>query len=79
MNSDPRGTAERPASRVEIIEALADVAKNAFVNELTKATRTCLNCDHFDETKELCNKFGQRPPARIIAFGCEHYVDRVPF
>jgi hypothetical protein len=64
---------------MEIIEALADIAKQSFANELTKVVRSCLNCDKFDEPNEICNKYGGRPPAKIIAFGCEGYEEKVPF
>lgn len=75
MNSEGK----RPCTRMEIVEALADIAKQSFANELTKVVRSCLNCDKFDETNELCNKYGGRPPARIIAFGCDGYEEKVPF
>lgn len=43
--------------------------------------RRCTNCKLFDETKELCNKYAQRPPARVIAEGCEGFSDinDIPF
>lgn len=43
--------------------------------------QTCLVCDHFMEQTEHCMKFNARPPARIIAFGCEGFSDdnHVPF
>jgi hypothetical protein len=72
-------SSERPASRMEIIEALAEIAKQSFADELTKVVRSCLNCDHFDEPSELCKKYGGRPPAKIIAFGCNGYDEKVPF
>lgn len=31
---------------------------------------SCMNCDHFDEAKELCMRFNARPPARFIAISC---------
>jgi len=74
--TDPRNVA---MERLQIIAHLSDIAKQAFVDELTKATRTCLNCEHFKETGEQCTLFNQRPPARIIAFGCDAYIDKVPF
>lgn len=40
--------------------------------------KSCLSCDHFREDIEVCNNpkatpQPARPPARIIAFGCQHY------
>jgi hypothetical protein len=45
------------------------------------ATRSCINCSHFDEKNELCKKFNQRPPARVIALACSNYedCDDIPF
>lgn len=31
---------------------------------------SCVNCDHFDEPKELCLRWNVRPPARTIAISC---------
>lgn len=39
---------------------------------------TCLNCVHWHETKEICTKFNERPPAEVIIHGCEHH-DVIPF
>jgi hypothetical protein len=46
---------------------------------LSKATRTCINCELFIENVELCGKFKVRPPARIIALGCDNHEDTIPF
>lgn len=45
------------------------------------AWRTCVTCLHFSELHERCAKHGnQRPPARVIAYGCPDYDnDYVPF
>src|SRR5208337_4890261 len=42
---------------------------------------TCITCEFWSDEKELCNKFGVRPPACVIADGCEYYVDNeeIPF
>jgi len=43
---------------------------------------SCLSCEHFRESTEECNAAnGARPPARIIAFGCNQYKDKddIPF
>lgn len=43
--------------------------------------QSCLSCHHFLEPNETCKKFNSRPPARIIANGCQHYDDDfdIPF
>lgn len=44
-------------------------------------TRSCISCRLFDEKTEFCTLFNQRPPARVIAFGCDKYedCDDIPF
>lgn len=39
---------------------------------------TCLNCFHWHDKNEICKKFNQRPPAKVIVCGCEHHTD-IPF
>lgn len=41
--------------------------------------RSCLTCDHFTEATEICGLAQGRPPARIIAMGCEKYLQVPPF
>ena len=43
--------------------------------------QSCLNCEHFDELNgEICKLAKVRPPARVIAYGCERYEDiEIPF
>lgn len=46
------------------------------------ATPSCLSCEHFYEPTEVCRiSNDNRPPARIIAFGCHQYKDKdsIPF
>lgn len=42
---------------------------------------SCISCEHFRESTEECLPAGARPPARIIAFGCNLYRDKndIPF
>lgn len=42
-------------------------------------TKTCLRCSHFNESTEICGMYAQRPPARVITFGCEHFDEEIPF
>lgn len=43
--------------------------------------QSCLNCKLFNEKQEICSKYNQRPPARVIVFGCNDYEDTsdIPF
>jgi hypothetical protein len=43
--------------------------------------KSCLNCEHFDELNgEICKLAKARPPARVIAYACERWVDmEIPF
>ena len=40
---------------------------------------SCITCNNFNEQTELCKLNNLRPPARIIAAGCECYDDEIPF
>lgn len=49
---------------------------------IVRSCVTCITCIFFDEKPEHCkfNGYNQRPPARIIAFGCGKHMDEyVPF
>lgn len=45
--------------------------------------RTCITCSYFESAemagtghpKETCTKFNVLPPAKVIADGCEDYID----
>lgn len=50
--------------------------------------RTCINCDHWvpnqpgivkDTTEECSLARGQRPPAIVIALGCDSWQEEIPF
>lgn len=38
----------------------------------------CLNCHHWKDKEEICGKYLQRPPAKIIVSGCPEHTD-IPF
>lgn len=47
---------------------------------LFRARRSCLTCEAFCEKTETCDHApGQRPPARIIAYGCPLWDGGPPF
>lgn len=41
--------------------------------------RNCVNCDHWQDDKQLCGQFNALPPAKIIVVGCEKHTDLIPF
>ena len=47
--------------------------------ERARLHRSCLTCQYFDESLEICRMAGQRPPARVIAMGCGKYLEEPPF
>jgi len=49
---------------------------------LNKVLTTCLNCKHWsNDANEYCILFNAKPPAKIIVFGCDNYMDiqEIPF
>jgi hypothetical protein len=51
---------------------------NEAIRNCDPIYQTCLTCIHFIEVKEICKLCNQRPPARIIVYGCKEY-DYIPF
>lgn len=40
----------------------------------------CINCINFNQTLEVCKLANQRPPAKVICFGCPKWeYDGIPF
>lgn len=66
--------------RNELSYTLHRVIEDALVM-VDGNTKNCINCVFFRESEELCSKFKQRPPARVIALSCEHHEDcnDIPF
>lgn len=64
---------------VERIEAVSAQFAKGLVQVVENAAKTCVVCDHFDLPKEVCMLNKMRPPARIIAFGCECFENEIPF
>lgn len=55
------------------------IAKS-LVDQLNRSKANCLNCEHFLEKEEQCAIAGYlRPPARVIAFGCDKFNEGPPF
>jgi len=66
------------------IDALYDI-QTALYNAIRALDqplyRSCLNCMKFNEKAELCALCNQRPPAKVIAYGCDQWEDvrEVPY
>lgn len=53
---------------------------NTIEATLKRGIVTCLNCENFHARNETCALNNKRPPAPIIAFGCECFKnDDIPF
>jgi hypothetical protein len=60
-------------------EALASLSK-IVADGMKRATKCCPNCINFLRREEQCGLNRLRPPADVIAFGCECFdEDGVPF
>lgn len=60
------------------IDAMAEQIARYMGDELRRIVPTCVNCLRWDEQSETCTLWLARPPARVIAFGCEKFDD-MPF
>jgi hypothetical protein len=65
--------------RMELVSKLAENITSQVIESIREMAQTCIHCEHFDEEKELCKLAGKRPPARVIAFGCENFQNIIPF
>lgn len=43
--------------------------------------KSCLSCKNFIEETEICKLANQRPPAKVICYGCPKYsdIEELPF
>lgn len=58
----------------EIAATEAILTRMAAIITSREEKRCCPNCYHWDQTAEVCRKWGARPPARTIADGCEAFA-----
>ncbi len=60
------------ADHAELEKAFSRILKNQAI--------CCINCINFKRQTEVCSLNNLRPPAAIIAFGCERFdYDDIPF
>lgn len=71
--------------RLKLIQELAKGVTDQVIAGLLESVRCCPHCTHWLETPELCANVincpagPARPPANIIAFGCDHFNAKAPF
>jgi len=71
--------------RWEAVRILNDIARLKETLTSAKAETlhiSCVNCDNWHHIEEYCKKYMERPPAKIIAFGCNDWTnidDDIPF
>lgn len=41
--------------------------------------KTCLNCDHKDPKGSTCNLYKAVPPMEVIVYGCNDWIEVIPF
>lgn len=61
------------------LDRLVENIKYAVKVELSKLAHNCPTCTHFDGRVEQCILAGKRPPAKIIAEGCNKFEYDIPF
>ena len=71
----------REGAKLELSAAASNSVYRVLEDMQNYPFKTCLKCDHFNEKDELCKLVNMRPPAKIIAFGCDKYADDdwIPF
>lgn len=70
--------------RLAAVKDIAEELGRVMRRHLDECTKCCPNCEHWINGPktapiEVCELAGIRPPADIIAFGCEKYQDKIPF
>lgn len=69
-------------SAIRILNEMKDLERQLTSERAENLHVSCVNCDAWNHGEEYCMTYRERPPARIIAFGCPewHNVnDDVPF
>lgn len=75
----------KPKFRKEAEIDLQGAIKFAIWSQLNRTDiypfQSCISCIHFVELTEICKLANQRPPARVLVFGCKMHEDikDIPF
>lgn len=66
-------------NRLREVEQRIEQYAAKLKTEMRRSFTCCPNCLNFDEKLEQCKLAAARPPARVIAFGCERFDFDIPF
>jgi len=80
MNTEQqRELEESPVFFHKLAESAKYALHRSFINGAV--FKSCLNCEHFDESKSFCNAFGSNPPPSVIVYSCrtDTYLMKIPF
>ena len=75
LSSDPKEIITRKSRDAALNDLAKIIATWMFENGWFQ---TCLNCCDWNDKTEICMRFKQRPPAKVIVSGCEFHSD-IPF
>jgi hypothetical protein len=83
MTNNPRNLKARlrPDAKHDMRASLDNIISN-LLEDVDPIYKSCLTCINFSEQREGCSLANyQRPPARVIAYGCPQWedVDEIPF
>lgn len=66
----------KPILKPEALTGIFDAIIREFkIGRVSFPYKNCLNCIHWNEANEICNKFNSRPPVEIIVYSCEVHED----
>jgi hypothetical protein len=66
-------------SRVMVGEIVGDLHR-IVDSAMQRSIVACPNCEHWKAFNETCGLYNQRPPAPVIAFGCNSFLlNEIPF
>jgi len=71
--------------KLAALRELADRMTEQIMDGLLAAVKCCPNCDHWKRATEQCGEIRNcpqgpaRPPATVIAHGCDYFKSEIPF
>lgn len=78
MSIDPNKITDYEAHLDDFVSVLHMQIKRMIDD--SEILRSCINCHHWNHQQEICTMYGNaRPPARIIARGCQGHSKAIPF